>query len=58
MTPTCIHGFNPRPREEGDDCGAARCEESPCFNPRPREEGDFKDFFARVTVRKFQSTPS
>ena len=32
--------FNPRPREEGDNCFIEFILFSTYFNPRPREEGD------------------
>ncbi len=35
-----VHGFNPRPREEGDVIACHGGKLGRSFNPRPREEGD------------------
>ena len=53
-----VLGFNPRPREEGDNIVANVIPHEKSFNPRPREEGDYALVSGVSFGLWFQSTPS
>ena len=49
--------FNPRPREEGDQCISPPVQATVHFNPRPREEGDAETFSRFEDMADFNPRP-